>query len=111
MIDPAALERDALQAAERYFTDEVIPAIEKTLQEFGVDLIWLLGKGEENKEMLDFALKKVGVNIVALATSYTGRLPHGKRIGFQKRIEAVAMDILVKRVMEKVSRMIESKPS
>lgn len=109
MIDPAALERDALQAAERYFTDEAIPAIEVTLQESGVDLIWLLGGGEYNQEILDFVLKEVGVNIVTLATRYTGQLPKEKRGDFEQVIREAAKNALVDRVMKKISRMIESK--
>ncbi len=109
MIDPVALERDALQAAERYFTDEAIPAIEVTLQEAGVDLIWLLGDGEYNQQILDFVLKEVGVNIVALATRYTGQLPKEKRSSFEEKIRKVAKDALVEMVMEKISRMLESK--
>lgn len=109
LVDSVALERSALQSAERYFVDRAIPAIEETLRDAGVDLIWLLSDGEYNKSVLDFVLQEVGVNIVDIAAGYTGQLPSDERSAFEQKIRAAAKELLVERVMEKISRMVELK--
>jgi hypothetical protein len=110
VFDLATLERSALQSAEQYFVDEAIPAIEETLRDAGVDLIWLLSDGEYNKSVLDFVLREVGVNIVDIAAGYTGQLPVGERAAFEQKIREAAKNLLVERVMEQISRMLESRP-